>query len=79
LGFGGLVTGSLLLFPGPYLRVSPWVVALGVVAMTMFLLGAMTRVLRDLRLIARGELEVTDAHPHPDHANGQQDGGSHGS
>jgi membrane-bound serine protease (ClpP class) len=89
LGFGGLVAGSLLLFPGPYLRVSPWVVALGVVAMTMFLLGAMTRVLRDLRLIARGELEVTDAHPHPGdtpeppahpgHANGQQDGGSHGS
>jgi membrane-bound serine protease (ClpP class) len=78
LGFGGLVGGSLLLFPGPYLRVSPWVLAFGIVAMTMFLLGAMTRVLRDLRLIARGELEVTDAHPHPDHANGQ-DGGSHGS
>jgi membrane-bound serine protease (ClpP class) len=77
-GFAALVGGSLLLFPGPYLRVSPWVLAFGVVGMTMFLLGAMTRVLRDLRLIARGELEVTDAHPHPDHANGQE-GGSHGS
>jgi membrane-bound serine protease (ClpP class) len=77
-GFAALVAGSLLLFSGPYLRVSPWVLAFGVVAMTMFLLGAMTRVLRDLRLIARGELEVTDAHPHPDHINGQE-GGSHGS
>jgi membrane-bound serine protease (ClpP class) len=87
IGFAGLVGGSLLLFPGPYLRVSPWVLAFGIVAMVMFLLGAMTRVLRDLRLIARGELEVTDAHPTPgetpgppapDHANGQ-DGGPHGS
>ena len=77
-GLAGLIGGSLLLFPGPYLRVSPWVLAFGIVAMTMFLLGAMTRVLRDLRLIARGELEVTDAHPHPDHANGQE-GGTHGS
>jgi membrane-bound serine protease (ClpP class) len=81
-GFGALVAGSLLLFPGPYLRVSPWILGFGIVAMTMFLLGAMTRVLRDLRLIARGELEVTDAHPHPepsdDRANGQE-GSSHGS
>lgn len=67
IGFAGLIAGSLLLFPGPYLRVSPWVLAFGIVSMTMFLLGAMTRVLRDLRLIARGELEVTDAHPHPEH------------
>jgi len=87
LGFAGLIAGSLLLFGGPYLRVSPWVLAFGIVAMTMFMLGAMTRVLRDLRAIARGELEVTDAHPHP---NGQatgpepngakgSEGGSHGS
>ncbi len=70
-GFAALVAGSLLLFPGPYLRVSPWVLAFGVVSMTAFLIGAMTRVLRDLRAVARGELEVTDAHPHP---NGQGDG-----
>jgi hypothetical protein len=49
------------------------VLAFGIVSMTMFLLGAMTRVLRDLRLIARGELEVTDAHPHPEH-DGHNDG-----
>jgi hypothetical protein len=47
------------------------VLAFGIVAMTMFLLGAMTRVLRDLRAIARGELEVQDAHPHP---NGHEGG-----
>ena len=64
-GFVGLVAGSLFLFPGPYLRVSPWVLAFGIVAMTAFLIGAMTRVLRDLRAVARGEIEVTDAHPHP--------------
>ncbi len=69
-GFAGLVAGSLLLFPGPWLRVSPWVLAFGIVGMVLFLLGAMTRVLRDLRAVARGELEVTDAHPHPDERPG---------
>lgn len=64
-GFAGLVAGSLLLFSGPYLRVDPWVLAFGVVSMVLFLLGAMTRVLRDLRAVARGELEVRDAHPNP--------------
>ncbi len=64
-GFAGLVAGSLLIFPGPYLRVSPWVLVFGIVSMTAFLIGAMTRVMRDLRAVARGELEVTDAHPHP--------------
>lgn len=73
-GFVGLTAGSLLLFPGPWLRVSPWVLAFGIVGMVAFLLGAMTRVLRDLRAVARGELEVRDAHPHP---NGQ--GGDHAS
>lgn len=62
LGTGGLVSGSLLLFAGPWLRVNPWVLAVGIVGMVLFLLGAMTRVLRDLRAIAAGELEVTDAH-----------------
>jgi membrane-bound serine protease (ClpP class) len=71
VGLAGLIGGSLYLFPGPFLRVSPWVLAFGIVSMTMFMLGAMTRVLRDLRLIARGELEVTDAHPHP---NGHEGG-----
>lgn len=71
LGFAGLIAGSLLLFPGPYLRVDPWLLAFGIVAMAMFLLGAMTRVLRDLRALARGELEVQDAHPHP---NGHEGG-----
>lgn len=65
-GLAGLIAGSLLLFRGPWLRVSPWVLAFGIVGMVLFLLGAMTRVLRDLRAIARGELEVTDAHPHPE-------------
>jgi membrane-bound serine protease (ClpP class) len=65
-GFAGLVVGSLFLFPGPYLRVSSWVLVFGIVSMTAFLIGAMTRVMRDLRAVARGELEVTDAHPHPD-------------
>ena len=67
-GLVALTTGSLLLFREPWLRVSPWVLALGIIGMLLFLIGAMTRVLRDLRAIARGELEVTDAHPHP---NGQ--------
>jgi len=70
LGFIGLAGGSIFLFPSPYLRVSPWVLAFGIVAMTMFLLGAMTRVLRDLRAVASGELEVRDAHPHPNEQEG---------
>ena len=61
-----LVAGSLWLFHGPYLRISPWIIAFGIASMVAFLLGAMTRVLRDLRAIARGELEVRDAHPHPE-------------
>jgi membrane-bound serine protease (ClpP class) len=65
VGFAALVVGSLLLFSGPWLRVSPLVLAFGIASMVAFLLGAMTRVLRDLRAVARGELEVTDAHPHP--------------
>jgi membrane-bound serine protease (ClpP class) len=69
IGFLLLTGGSIFLFPGPYLRVSPVIIAFGVIAMTMFLLGAMTRVLRDLRAIARGDLEVRDPHPHP---NGQE-------
>jgi len=70
VGFLALVGASIFLFPEPYLRVSPYVLAFGIVAMTMFLLGAMTRLLRDLRAIARGELEVRDAHPHPDGQGG---------
>lgn len=70
VGFGGLVSGSLLLFNGPWLHVSPWVLAFGVVSMVLFLLGAMTRVLRDLRAVARGELQVQDAHPHPEAEGG---------
>ncbi len=65
-GLGGLIAGSVLLFPGPWLHVNPWVMALGVIGMVLFLLGAMTRVLRDLRAVASGELEVTEAHPHPE-------------
>lgn len=64
-GFGALVAGSLLLFSGPWLHVSPWILGFGIAGMVAFLLGAMTRVLRDLRALARGELEVHDAHPHP--------------
>ena len=63
-GLAALIAGSLLLFRSPWLRVSPWVLAVGIIGMVLFLVGAMTRVLRDLRLIARGELEVTDAHQH---------------
>lgn len=77
LGAGGLVSGSLLLFAGPWLRVNPWVLAIGIVGMVLFLLGAMTRVLRDLRAIAAGELEVTDAHAHLEevvHENGDGSG-----
>jgi membrane-bound serine protease (ClpP class) len=65
LGFAALVAGSILLFSGTSLSISPWVLAFGILSMVAFLLGAMTRVLRDLRAVARGELEVTDAHPHP--------------
>ena len=61
-GFAALVAGSILLFPGPWLRVPPWLIAGGVAGMTAFLLGAMTRVLRDLRLVASGQLQVRDAH-----------------
>lgn len=63
VGFAGLVAGSLLLFSGAWLHTDPWVLLVGVAGMVGFLLGAMTRVLRDLRLIARGELEVRDPHP----------------
>ncbi len=65
-GFAGLVAGSLLLFRGPWLRVSPWVLAIGITGMVLFLLGAMTRVLRDLRAVAHGDLQVRDAHHHGD-------------
>lgn len=61
-GFAALLAGSILLFGGPWLRVPPWLIAGGVAGMTAFLLGAMTRVLRDLRAVASGELEVRDAH-----------------
>lgn len=66
-GFAALVAGSLLLFGGPWLRVSPWILAFGITSMVLFLLGAMTRVLRDLRAIARGELETRDPHPEGGH------------
>jgi len=68
LGTVALVAGSLLLFRGPFLHVHPGALATGIVGMLTFNFGAMTRVLRDLRAIARGELEVTDAHPHPEEA-----------
>ena len=61
-GFGALIAGSLVLFGGPWLRINPWVLGVGVVGMTAFMVGAMTRVLRDLRAIARGELEVREPH-----------------
>jgi len=61
-GFAGLVSGSIVLFMGRWLRVSPLLIVGGVAAMTAFLLGAMSRVLRDLRLVASGRLEVRDAH-----------------
>lgn len=64
VGFLALVGGSLLLFRSPFLHVNPWVLAFGIVSMVAFLIGAMTRVLRDLRALARGEMEVTDAHAH---------------
>jgi membrane-bound serine protease (ClpP class) len=61
-GFAALVAGSVLLFHGPWLRVPPLLLVAGIAAMTAFLIGAMTRVLRDLRLVAAGRLEVRDAH-----------------
>ena len=59
-----LIAGSLVLFTSPWLRVSPWILGLGIIGMTIFMVSVMTRVLRDLRLVARGELEVRDAHAH---------------
>lgn len=64
-----LITGSLLMFPSPWLRVSPWVLGLGIVGMIVFMVSVMTRVMRDLRAVARGELEIRDAHPHPEGEN----------
>lgn len=55
-----LVAGSLLLFTAPLLRIDPGVLAFGILGMLAFMLGAMTRVLRDLRAIARGEMEQVD-------------------
>jgi hypothetical protein len=46
--------------------------AFGIAGMTAFLLGAMTRVLRDLRLVESGQLEVRDAHERINE-NGQGD------
>ncbi|HVL81728.1 MAG TPA: hypothetical protein VM840_09070 [Actinomycetota bacterium] len=63
-GLAMLVAGAVLLFRGPYIQVNGWVLWLGIASMVVFMLGAMTRVLRDLRAIARGELEVVDPHPH---------------
>jgi hypothetical protein len=51
--------------------VPPIVIAAGVVAMTVFLVSAMTRVLRDLRMVASGELQVRDAHEAVISDNGQ--------
>jgi membrane-bound serine protease (ClpP class) len=74
-GFAALVAGSVLLFHGPWLRVPPLLIAGGVAGMTAFLLGAMTRVLRDLRLVASGQLQVRDAHEHgSDNGKGEHDG-----
>jgi membrane-bound serine protease (ClpP class) len=64
LGFAGLVVGSILLWPSPMLRASPWVLGIGIAGMVSFLLGAMTRVLRDLRALASGEIQPKEAHPH---------------
>jgi membrane-bound serine protease (ClpP class) len=63
-GLAMLIAGSLLLFPGPFLKVHPLVLGFGIAGMIAFLVSAMTRVLRDLRALARGEIEVTDPHPH---------------
>ena len=37
--------------------------------MSIFMISVMTRVLRDLRAVARGELEVRDAHEHLEEGN----------
>jgi hypothetical protein len=63
------------LFPSPYLRPSPWILAFGIIAMTLFMVSVMTRVMRDLRLVARGELEVRDAHAHLEEAEGERNDG----
>jgi membrane-bound serine protease (ClpP class) len=72
-GLAGLTAGSILLFQGPWLRVPPVLIGAGILAMTAFLLGAMTRVLRDLRLVASGRLQVRDAHDHAPSDNGQKE------
>jgi membrane-bound serine protease (ClpP class) len=63
-GIAALIAGSLLLFPSRLLRPSPWVLAFGIIGMSVFMVSVMTRVLRDLRMVASGELEVRDAHAH---------------
>lgn len=63
-GIAGLIVGSVLLFPSPWMRASPWVLSFGAASMIAFMVGAMTRVLRDLRALARGEIAVQDPHPH---------------
>jgi membrane-bound serine protease (ClpP class) len=73
-GLAALVAGSVLLFHGPWLRVPLAVLVFGIAGMTAFLVGAMTRVLRDLRLIRSGQLDVRDAHEQISSDNGQ--GGS---
>jgi membrane-bound serine protease (ClpP class) len=73
-GLAALVAGSVLLFHGPWLHVPLAILVFGIAGMTAFLVGAMTRVLRDLRLIRGGQLEVRDAHEQIVSDNGQ--GGS---
>jgi membrane-bound serine protease (ClpP class) len=68
-----LIAGSLILFPSPYLKPSPWILAFGIVTMTIFMVSVMTRVLRDLRMVASGELEVRDAHAHLEPENQEED------
>jgi membrane-bound ClpP family serine protease len=73
-GLAALVAGSVLLFHGPWLHVPLALLVFGIAGMTAFLVGAMTRVLRDLRLIRSGQLEVREAHEQIASDNGQ--GGS---
>jgi membrane-bound serine protease (ClpP class) len=61
-GLAGLVAGSLLLFPAPKLHASPWMLAFGVLGMAAFMMGAMTRVLSDIRAVARGDQQIVDIH-----------------
>jgi len=75
-GLAALVAGSLLLFHGPWLRVPLALLVFGVAGMTAFLVGAMTRVLRDLRLIGSGQLQVRDAHEQIVSDNGQGGAGA---